>query len=466
MLNKGNPENTDFIYSKEFWTKVTKPKIKYIINPSELKMFLESNGFYRYELADTYKVVYLRNGISKEVTPQDMFNFCYSFIEIRKTKQLSDDFFRQGETYLIAKKGILGSLKTLESQPIKDKKDKSYIFYENCFVEISPQIDFKKISYIELNNLEGFVWQKSILKRKFVENEEESIFEKFLKKITNNDLHFESIVCAIGYLLHRFKDPSINKAVIISDENTENENQANGRTGKGLIISAIGKFINISIQNGKNIDLSNNKFAYQNVDLTTDLIFLDDVKRNFSFEQLFSILTNDMVIEQKNKPSYTIPFSMSPKLALTTNYIITGNSSSHNGRRLSIFLNNYFNDKHTPKDEFNTLFFDEWDNKEWQRFDTFMLSCLRQYLTNGIKEYENQELKLKQLKKEISETIYDILNTECNEIGKFYKLKELGKNTNSEIKSLKPIEQYAEFKNLLVDKRTVAGCTEFKFITK
>lgn len=446
---------------KNFFWKKDPNSNKYNFNPSELKKFLELNGFCKFILNDVDKLILISNNIAEEVTPQDLFNFCLKFIETQNNQVLANSFYNQGEQLIIRKKVILGSLKETTSSPLRDDKNNCYIFYNNLFLEISKK-GIKLRKYSEIICINGFIWKKSIIKRDFVENNNKSIIELFLKKITNNELHLKSVVSAAGYLLHKYKDSSLTKVIIISDENTEAENQPNGGTGKGIFVKALAQLMNVTTQNGKNLDLSNNRFAYQDVNIDTDILFLDDVKRNFNFEQLFNVTTNDMTIEKKNKPSFTIPFELSPKIIITTNHNIDGTSSSHNRRKFIIFFNNYFSDVYTPVQEFKQLFFtNDWDENEWNRFDTFMINCVQEFLEGGLKQHEfNNELRLKKLRFEIDDNVFSILENQCNELEIYYSVKELG------LGNLKQVKIYADYKSYEFSDRRLNGYTEFKFSAK
>lgn len=444
-----------------FWNTKPNSTSTYIINPNDLKRYIHSISICIFAVNNHTKIIQFTNGIAKEITPQEVFNICLKYVETFKNTLLTNAFMRQGEVLLLSKKAILISLKVTELLPVRDQIDKSFIFYENCFVEISPHSELKINTYSKIDNLNGFVWEKSILKRHFLQNNEVCVFENFLRLVTNNEDHYICVVSAIGYLLHSFKNPSLTKVVIISDENTETENKANGGTGKGMIVKSIEQFKNVLTQNGKNMNLSENRFVFQNVTLFTDVLFFDDVKKGFVFEDLFSIITNTMPVEAKHKASFEIPFEFSPKIIISTNYQINGDSSSHNRRKYLIFLNNYFSDLYTPFMEFNHLFFTDWDKTEWNRFDTFMISCIRKFLENGLVDYnDNKELQLKKLKQEIDTDIYDLLEKRCNELNRFYILKALN------LKSTKQVSLYAQYKGYEIVPRINNGCTEFMFKEK
>ncbi len=75
--------------------------------------------------------------------------------------------------------------------------------------------------------------------------------------------------------------------------------------------------------NGKSFSFDKS-FAYQTVSADTQILVFDDVQKNFKFENLFSIITEGITLEKKNKDAFKIPVSKSPKILITTNYTIGG----------------------------------------------------------------------------------------------------------------------------------------------
>ena len=142
--------------------------------------------------------------------------------------------------------------------------------------------------------------------------------------------------------------------------------------------------------NGKKIDL-NSQFAFQTVKADCQVLVFDDVKRNFPFEDLFSIITEGLEIEYKGQGAIKLPVQKSPKIVITTNYTIKGDGGSFDARKHELELSSYFNATHSPRDEFGHMFFDDWDRAEWSRFDNFMIQCVQYYLSHGLQaqKYKN-----------------------------------------------------------------------------
>jgi len=143
-------------------------------------------------------------------------------------------------------------------------------------------------------------------------------------------------------------------------------------------------------------------FPYQTVSADTQVLCFDDVKKHFDFERLFSVVTEGLTLEKKNKDAIKIPFSKSPKIAITTNYAIKGSGNSFARRKWEIELHQHYNKSFTPLDEFGKHFFADWDDDDWCMFDNYMVSCLMLYLENGLIKSRFVNLKIRQLSAETS----------------------------------------------------------------
>ena len=110
------------------------------------------------------------------------------------------------------------------------------------------------------------------------------MFSKFVFNISGqNDKRFESLKTLIGYLLHGFFETKM-KAVNLTDS-TISEN-AEGRSGKTLLGRAIALIKMVCEISGKDFDPTN-KHKYSSVNLDTQIVFLNDLRKRFDFETLF-----------------------------------------------------------------------------------------------------------------------------------------------------------------------------------
>ena len=385
-----------------FWFITKNNKIG--IDNFKYKTWLEQNGYYKYypEGSESFILIRIENNIIDTVNEVKIKDFVLSFL----LKQKEYDVY-QYMTNLpkYFKEDFLNTIDIIDIRFKEDTKDNAYLYFKSNVVEVSLT-GIKIIDYIDLD---GFVWKKQIIDREYKESLfEDCVYNKFISLVADcEQVRYNTIVSVIGYLLHSHKTSANNKAIIINDE-TISDNP-NGGSGKGLFCNALKYVKKVDTIDGKQFDFNKN-FAYQTLNADTQVLVFDDVEKSFNFESLFSIITEGITIEKKNKDAIKIPVSRSPKIVITTNYTIGGVGGSFDRRKFEIEFSSYFNANHTPEQEFGGLLFDGWDDKEWNMFYSFMISCLRYYMENGLVKYEHKNLELRKLYKETATEFIEFMD--------------------------------------------------------
>jgi hypothetical protein len=290
------------------------------------------------------------------------------------------------------KRDYLSLLKSKSIEVLKDSKDECYLFYRNCIVKITK--DNKEIlSYSDVN---VGIWRDQVINRDYYPTDHHhSEYRTFIWKIAGeNRDKYKAFQTVIGYLLHSFKTNSNNKAIIFNDE-IISENP-NGRSGKGIFWNALKQLRKVQSLDGKTFDF-NKSFPYQSVATDCQVLVFDDVKKSFNFENLFSVITEGISIEYKGKDSIKLDVTESPKIVITTNYTIQGDSASFNARKYEVEMSSYFNDNYTPIMEFGHELFNEWSDDEWASFDNYMMNCISIYLENGLIDMPLKNLDYRKL---------------------------------------------------------------------
>ncbi len=392
------------------------------INREQFLTFLEQRGFRKLFIGKEYVFVRVENNVVKEVSTVHIKDYVANFIkglgnEIEggfSSREIWRKIVNQVSNLFC--KNFLELIPNLEGEFKRDTANESFIFYQNCFVKVTKN-GYDAYNYDELN---GYIWESQKLKRDFHCSDMKSVFEDFTFRICReNSERYISARSMIGYLLHGCKDPANAKAIIFIDERIGDG--ANGRCGKSLVGKAIGKIRNVVDPGGKNFNFG--RFMFQSIKPDTQIVFFNDVKKGFNFENLFSIITDDMPIEQKQKDQMIIPFESSPKILITTNYAMKGFDPSTLDREFVFEFSDHYNEQHKPIHEFKKNFFGPWNKEEWNSFDNFMIGCLRDFLEKGLVEYERINLFDKILIESTSEDFVEF--AEDLELDKKYDNKEL-----------------------------------------
>lgn len=386
----------------EFWYYNDKNKI--CLSPHKYKFWLEQNNFFKYypsENSNTFTFIKKEQNLLEETSDKRIKDYVLDTIMSKPNIGYAPyDFMANNTSYF--KTDFLSMLSTTDIKIKEDTKDVCYLYYKNCVVEITRE-GLKEIDYIDVD---GYVWKRQIIDRNFEKSDHHtSVFRKFLWLISGQSVQkYNSFKSVIGYLLHSFKTSANNKAIVFNDE-TISENP-NGGSGKGLFWNALKNMKKVSSIDGKTFEFTKS-FPYQTVSTDTQLLVFDDVKKNFSFESLFSLITEGITLEYKGQDAISIPVERSPKILITTNYTIGGVGGSFERRKFEVEMSAYFNYKHTPLDEFGHMLFSDWDKEEWLRFDNFMINCSQYYLQNGLVSHEFNNLEVRKFIKETSFEFYE-----------------------------------------------------------
>jgi hypothetical protein len=390
VLNRVEEENEQ----KQFWTKSDKGVIKIV--HILFKQFLEDNGFYKYspEGSKNYVFVKVTNNLVDHTDEKYIKDFVLNSVIELDDASIYNHFADQVRYF---REDFLTLLSTIDIYFVEDNKNASYLYYNNCAIKVTKD-DVEVIDYIDLN---GFVWKDHVIDRVFNKCEVgDCDYKQFIKNIcASDDGRIKSMESTIGFLLHGYKNLSYCPAIILNDEVISDNPE--GGTGKGLFMNALQKMKKVVTIDGKSFTFER-AFAYQLVSADTQILVFDDVKKGFDFERLFSVVTEGLTLEKKNKDAIKIPFSKSPKIAITTNYAIKGAGNSFARRKWELELHQHYNKNYTPIDEFGKLMFGDWNDEDWCKFDNYMVGCMMGYLETGLVKSKFVNLKIRQLSAESS----------------------------------------------------------------
>lgn len=245
-------------------------------------------------------------------------------------------------------------------------------------------------------NASRVYWKEELRDLKYSQYEEYLDNNKFIinsnklndDQVYEQELHFINKVFCFGYMLHRYKDPAKAWCLYIMDNEVVDDNESHGRTGKSIFSShALRLFMNSKYLGARKKGLLESDFLYDGITEQTDYVLFDDADKRFQFQQLFTDITGDLNVNPKNQNAYLIPFYLSPKFCISTNYAPFGLDSSTRGRILFMSFANWYHGEigdypeRTPMHDFSNRFFTDWDKTQWNLFLNFSMQCLQFYLS-------------------------------------------------------------------------------------
>jgi hypothetical protein len=368
-----------------FWHRSDKGVISHVNHL--YKQYLESMGYGKFYLEDgqAHVFVEINNNIISDASEDTIKDRVLEYLYDMEDKTVYNYFADKSKLF---KEDHLSFLKTIKPVIMADTDKCAHLYFNNCLVRVTKD----NVETFDYSEIDSYIWDKQRIKRDFYPSDfSDAIFKQFISNISGSDAErIKSIESTAGYLLHSYKPPSESPAVIINDEVISDNPE--GGTGKGIFVASISHLKRGVIIDGKAFSFTKS-FPYQRVSADTQTLVFDDVSRNFDFEKLFSIITEGITLEKKNKDEIQIPFSRSPKIVITTNYAIKGAGNSHDRRKWEIELAQHYHKDHTPEHEFGHQLFTQWDDCEWNKFDNYMISNIQLYLSKGLVKSKFKNLK-------------------------------------------------------------------------
>lgn len=209
------------------------------------------------------------------------------------------------------------------------------------------------------------------------------------------NLNFINKVTTLGYLISKFKEDSVPKAVFAIESciAEEDEGAHKGGTGKSFFLSSVDKVRNREFINGVRLT-SDLNFIYQGVNFDTDIIQIDDLAASVDMNKFLVDITGPLTINKKNLPAFVIRYKDSPKFCFTSNHVIKRYDDSLKRRLQFISFSDYYHSsskdgslkEFNPRIEFGRNLITDYDEEDMNKFYNFMLECVVAFKRFGLVE--------------------------------------------------------------------------------
>jgi len=388
-----------------------------IIHDDFTEFLFREGGFqlYFYEPSSKeYRLIRVQDGLVEDSSIEDVKKFVMDYIDSLPgnfdgitQRDLRQSIKRGHSAYFST--GLIEFLPRSKVQFLTDDKDTCYFPFRNGVVKITKDT----ISLLNYGDIKKCIWKRQLINFDIriedlpdFKGKARCEYEHFLININGGDRD-RLISCSsiIGYLLHKYKDPTRAFAVVLAEE-TENE-ASGGGTGKGIFVTALSKLTTLEQVDGKNFKIDKN-FAFQRVKIDTRILAIQDVRQKVDFEGFYSIITEGITVEKKNMDELYIRYTDSPKILFTTNYSIPAEGNHAKRRQEVLPFSDHYSPDLTPADELGHRLFDDWDAGEWGAFYNYMFGCVQTYLDVGTVSVPiTRSMKMKQIKLQFSEEFRD-----------------------------------------------------------
>lgn len=441
---------------EQYWEAIERETRKgetytvYQFNYARCFRFLQNRGFGRYrKIEGTTALIQLDPPLVKLVEPTDVRDFVTDFTKSVASEDVLNMLYKGGPQYLGPDK--LSNIDFLQPNFETPSRSKQTFYFENSCWEITRdnilEMDYTKVQiHIWANqkkafeakrlprlidikrdeitrkfsyrvtsvgekchflqfliNTSNFTWRKEKLRQEQLEHTGRTDIKIPAEEVYDNIEHLIAKMCAIGFMLLEAKDRSVSRAVVAMDGKQSEVGASNGRSGKSILGEMFKYLMPTFYINGKAKDLASDNFLWNDLVEGMRCCFIDDVRQNFDFEFLFANLTGDWKVNYKGGGRATFNFQISPKIYLTTNHALNGDSTSFLDRQWLIAFSDFYNKEHKPIHDFGVMFFDDWDGEQWNLHWNFMAECVQAYLRYGVVESPGERLETRRLRQQVGE---------------------------------------------------------------
>lgn len=365
------------------------------LNLNEFEKLLRDKGFFRFEKMFVHIVnnmVEIVDGadilriVTEHIQQDGDYTFVYRGTEYKFSWEEIIHRWREIRGLGTTANQLHASLTHWLPNLLKDTINESFIPYRNGVVSITAKT-IKLIPYEKLD-LNQQIWKERILPRDFKLEKKSGMFEAFFVNVMGRgktpkerlkSVHYQRALWYYGYMLQGSKRQSTARAWLLYDVKSGN----NGRSGKTIIGTAIGKVRNVTVIDGKQVDLTN-RFWLQTLKPWTDIVFIDDPSKFMSLIPFFNMISGQTSADRKGKD----PIEKDLKFLIASNWFLESEGSSESGRQFVSQLDDFYtryskehDDTITPLvDLHGKEFFTDWNDKDWAQFDTFCAHALQFHL--------------------------------------------------------------------------------------
>ena len=411
---------------------------------------LEHYGFYKkYRKDGSYFFLRCVNNIIEEIEPINISDFITNHLKSKDgnisftmdidgkqvnfvaTIELQNETIKNQCASIFSKK-FLELLSTFEKEILKDTPTECFKLFKNKIIKVTAE-GLTEMNYTDLYG--KCVWKNHIIDRefKYTTDYKDCHFCRFIDNVSNakNDLErYIAFKTSIGYLLHKYNAPEKGQCVILYDEVITDITKPQGGTGKGVLAKALSYLSDLTKIDGKKFD-ENDRFCFQRVNDSTQIVFFDDVKAKLGFDRFNSILTDGWNIEKKNKDEFPIPPEDSPKVLMSANSILDCEGSTRKRRQHVLEFSNFYS-KHIIKGNeepikkiHGCVFYSlDWDDTEWQQFYSFLFTCIMDFMKDGLCYYEPKNVKANRLRQVTCDDFSEWIGQQNFEVNKTYETKQ------------------------------------------
>lgn len=283
-----------------------------------------------------------------------------------------ESFIQKNGTFMMTRLELLDI-----SLILKDLKNVCYKYYKNGYLTItSDEIEFNQY---EDNDL--LIWEHSVQKRDYNYGDK-GVYIDFIKKAVQYPVTAELI---LGYLAHEYKDETSGYMIVITE--TCPDPKAGGGSGKNVFCNLLKLTTSYISKPGNQVSYDEKFFQSWNYQ---KVFGISDLPKNFNFEFLKEPVTGEFIHKKLFKDEIVIPCEDGPKFIVQTNYSFEVSDGGLKRRIIPLEFTDFFTRCGGLDVHYNKHFPNQWDDEDYAGFDTYIATCVQEWLKCGRKLIANE----------------------------------------------------------------------------
>ncbi|MDR1554212.1 MAG: toprim domain-containing protein [Prevotellaceae bacterium] len=285
--------------------------------------------------------------------------------------------------------------------PFDISYSKKYTELKKKFKSVSPhssEYDILKQEYDGLPECEKYelnIYDSEFSFLKYLYNTSRIYYKKEIGGVLTEaekketDLCFIAKICAIGYLLYRYKENSQAYLVYATETELGDEGEHRGGTGKSILFDKAIEYCRSQVYIDGQTNIKDDDCLFSGVEQdVTEIVYFNDLNKHTSLHKFLGTVTEKMTVRALYSNKIVLPFEKSPKVSASSNHAIKDFDGSLRRRTWFVAFGPYYHpeDKNEKIKEFNPYIefgknlITDYNDDEMNHFYNFMAWCLHTYL--------------------------------------------------------------------------------------
>lgn len=290
-----------------------------------------------------------------------------NLIDLIKIYDCFESFLQRNGAFTMRRLPILPA-----EQILKDTQHICFKYFLNGYLSITGS----SIDFLEYDTLEALIWADKVQQRNYTKFDGGKYIDYLNKSLV------EPVAAApiIGYLSHEYKDETTGYIIVLTEQCADPKN--GGGSGKNVFCNLLSKTTSYTSKPGVQAKFDEKFFQSWN---GQRIFGISDVPKNFDFSFLKEPSTGSFIWKKLFKDEIEVSVEDAPKFIVQTNFSYEISDGGLKRRIIPIEFTDFFTKCGGLDVHYNCHFPNGWNAEDWGGFDTYIATCIQQWILSGRK---------------------------------------------------------------------------------